>query len=227
MRKVLIVEDNKRVAQLINTYLEREGYCTSVAYDGARAMREYHSFKPDMLILDIMLPEKSGLDIARDIRKESTVPIIFVTARSDEEDKLRGLGVGADDYIVKPFSPKEMVARVEALFRRAGYETSMEKGDRRDLVFGGLRADLDNREIFLNEELIDLTALQFDLLIVFMKSPGRAFSREMLLEKLNAEVDISERSIDAHIKNIRKALGEPGKKDGLLKTVFGVGYKLG
>jgi len=226
MKKVLIVEDNIRVAKLIQSYLEKEGYVTFLAYDGAKAMREFRNNQLDLLILDIMLPEKSGLEIAKEVRKTSTVPIIMITAKSEEEDKLKGLSIGADDYIVKPFSPKEMVARVNAIFRRVDFDNSKPSKQIDKIEYKGLLLIPVRREVFYNDVQIDLTALQFNLLMILINSPGQVFSRTMLLEKIDAEEEIFERTIDAHIKNMRKAFGEPGKKDGLIKTVFGVGYKI-
>lgn len=226
MKKVLIVEDNRRVAKLIQSYLEKEGYTATLAYDGAKAMREFHNNQLDLLILDIMLPEKSGLEIAKEVRKTSTVPIIMITAKSEENDKLKGLSIGADDYIVKPFSPKEMVARVNAIFRRVDFDIGQPVKHIEKIEYKGLLLIPERREVFYHNKAIDLTALQFNLLIILTNSPGQVFSRTMLLEKIDADEEIFERTIDAHIKNMRKAFGEPGKKDGLIKTVFGVGYKI-
>ena len=226
MKKVLIVEDNVRVAKLIQSYIEKEGYETILAYDGAKAIREYHNNQPDLLILDVMLPEKSGLEIAREVRRESTVPIIMVTAKSEEGDKLKGLDIGADDYIIKPFSPKVMVARVNALFRRIGFDQSQPVKQTEKIEYKELLLIPARREVFYKNLPVDLTALQFNLLMIFVLSPGQVFSRTMLLEKIDAEEEIFERTIDAHIKNIRRAFGESGNKTGLIQTVFGVGYKL-
>ena len=226
MKKVLIVEDNIRVAKLIKSYLDKEGYVTIMAYDGVKAMSEFHKNQLDLLILDIMLPGKSGLEIANDIRKSSTIPIIMITAKSEEDDKLKGLAIGADDYIVKPFSPKEMVARVNAIFRRVDFDNAQPAKKSEKIEYKKLQLIPERREVYYNDKLIDLTALQFNLLMIFVNSPGQVFSRTMLLKKIDAEEEIFERTIDAHIKNIRKAFGEPGKKNDLIQTVFGVGYKI-
>ncbi|MDA3811528.1 MAG: response regulator transcription factor [Spirochaetaceae bacterium] len=226
MKKVLIVEDNVRVAKLIQSYIKKEGYGTVLAYDGAKALHEFFNNQFDLLILDIMLPEKSGLEIAEEVRKTSSVPIIMITAKSEEEDKLRGLGIGADDYIVKPFSPKEMVARVNALFRRVDFDQSIPAKQTKIIKYKELQLVPDRREVFYKNRQIEMTALQFNLLLIFINSPGQVFTRNMLLERIEAEEEIFERTIDAHIKNIRRAFGESGGKAGIIQTVFGVGYKL-
>ena len=225
MKTVLIVEDHSRVALLIQSYLKRDGYNTLLAFDGIQAIKMFDQNNPDLLILDVMLPGKSGLEIVKEIRKTSSVPIIMLTAKSEEKDKLNGLGLGADDYIVKPFSPNEMVARVNALFRRVEFDRSHTSVFSGPIKYKTLSLDPERREVFYKNIQIDITALQFKLLETFIKSPGQVFSRAALLENIQAEEEIYERTIDAHIKNIRKLIGESGNKTGLIHTVHGIGYK--
>lgn len=225
MKTVLIVEDHSRVALLIQSYLRRDGYNTLLAFDGLQAIKSFEKNNPDLLILDIMLPGLSGLEIVEKVRKVSSVPIIMLTAKSEEKDKLAGLKLGADDYIVKPFSPNEMVARVDALFRRIEFDQSNAPGISGRVVYKDLILDSERQEVFYKDTEIDITALQFRILETFINSPGQVFTRAALLERIQAEDEIYERTIDAHIKNIRKLIGEPGDKTGLIHTVHGVGYK--
>ncbi len=225
MKTVLIVEDHSRVALLIQSYLKRDGYNTLLAFDGLQAIKSFEKNNPDLLILDIMLPGLSGLEIVEKVRKVSSVPIIMLTAKSEEKDKLAGLKLGADDYIVKPFSPNEMVARVDALFRRVEFDQSGTQNLSGRVVYKDLILDSERQEVFYKDTEIDITALQFRILETFINSPGQVFTRAALLERIQAEDEIYERTIDAHIKNIRKLIGEPGDKTGLIHTVHGVGYK--
>jgi len=225
MKTVLIVEDHSRVALLIQSYLKRDGYKTLLAYDGIEAVKSFKKNRPDLLILDVMLPGLSGLDIVKKVRETSSVPIIMLTAKSEEKDKLKGLKLGADDYIVKPFSPNEMVARVEALFRRVEFDHFHTPETNGPVKYKELSLDPVRSEVFYNNIKIDITALQFRILETLIKSPGQVFTRTALLEQIQAEKEIYERTIDAHIKNIRKLIGESGNKTGLIHTMHGVGYK--
>ncbi|MDA3941138.1 MAG: response regulator transcription factor [Spirochaetia bacterium] len=225
MKTILIVEDHSRVALLIESYLKRGGYNTILSFDGIEAINSFEKNKPDLLILDVMLPGMSGLEIVKKVRKISSVPIIMLTAKSEEKDKLIGLELGADDYIVKPFSPNEMVARVNAIFRRVRFDQPLSISISEPIKYLDLILDPKRREIFYKNNQIDVTALQFSILETLIKSPGQVFTREALLEQIQAEGEIYERTIDAHIKNIRKLIGEPGNKTGLIQTVHGVGYK--
>ena len=215
MKTVMIVEDHSRVAKLIQSYIEREGYKTILAFDGIQALKLFNQYNPDLLVLDVMLPGKTGMEILKEIRKTSSIPIIMVTAKSEEKDKLKGLGFGADDYIVKPFSPNEMVARVNALFRRIEFDHTQKIEVTDTILYRDLRLEPERREVFYKNSKIEITALQFNLLSVFIKSPGQVFTRGMLLERIQAEEEIFERTIDAHIKNIRRAIGEAGNKNGI------------
>ncbi len=226
MKTVLIVEDHARVALLIQSYLKRDGYKTLLSYDGIEAVKSFKKNRPDLLILDVMLPGLSGLEIVKQVRETSSVPIIMLTAKSEEKDKLKGLKLGADDYIVKPFSPNEMVARVDALFRRVEFDHSQTPEINAPVKYKDLSLDPVRREVFYKNIKIDITALQFRILETLIKYPGQVFTRAALLEQIQAEEEIYERTIDAHIKNIRKIIGESGNKTGLIHTVHGVGYKI-
>jgi two-component system, OmpR family, alkaline phosphatase synthesis response regulator PhoP len=223
-KKILVVEDEPKISQLVSDYLERAGYGVQVAYDGRTALSHARTDKPDLIVLDLGLPQMDGLDFTREFRKTSNAPIIMLTARSEETDKLIGLELGADDYITKPFSPKELVARVRVIFRRIDHVASSPEAVIRasDLTLDPqrLRVTADGRDI---EEL---TPTEFELLAALAAQPGRVFSRAQLLEAIHGVAFESyDRAIDAHIKNIRRKievkLGEPR----YIITVYGVGYK--
>ncbi|MER3483789.1 MAG: DNA-binding response regulator [Meiothermus sp.] len=204
---VLIVEDEARLAEILEDYLRRDGFRTERAKDGGRALELWRAANPDLILLDIMIPVLDGLEVARRIRAESEVPIIMLTARDDEVDKLVGLGLGADDYVVKPYSPREVVARVKAVLRRNGLEIDL----------GAFEARCEGRPI-------DLTTSELRLLGLLAKEPNRVRQRaELLAVTGDAESYADERTVDAHIKNIRRKLGDCGDR---IETVRGVGYKL-
>ena len=220
MNTILIVEDEARLAEILEDYLKREGYRTERAKDGGRALELWRAANPDLILLDIMLPVLDGLEVARRVRQESDVPIIMLTARDDEVDKLVGLGLGADDYVVKPYSPREVVARVKAVLRRSkGVMLAPEV-----YRVGLLEVNLASFEARCNGELLDLTTSELKLLGLLAKEPGRVRQRpELLAVTGDAESFADERTVDAHIKNIRRKLGECGEQ---IETVRGVGYKL-
>lgn len=227
-RKILVVDDEARIVRLVRTYLEGAGFQVSAAYDGREALQAFRSERPDLVVLDLMLPEIDGLDVARAIRRESDVPIIMLTARAEETDRLIGLELGADDYVVKPFSPRELTARVRAVLRRTNPVTEA-SGPAQDEVLevGDLRLDTARRQASLRGQPIDLTAVQFDLLTVMARQPGRVFSRMQLLDAVQGEAyEGYERTIDAHVKNLRKAMGDNSRAPRYILTVRGVGYKL-
>jgi len=223
-KQILVVDDEPKISQLVSDYLERAGYVVQVAYDGKTALSHARTDKPALIVLDLGLPQMDGLDFTREFRKSSNAPIIMLTARSEETDKLIGLELGADDYITKPFSPKELVARVRVIFRRIDNISSSgaEVIRAADLVLDTqrLRVTTEGREI---EEL---TPTEFELLAALAAQPGRVFSRAQLLEAIHGVAFESyERAIDAHIKNIRhKIEPKPGEPRYIL-TVYGVGYK--
>ncbi len=223
-KKILVVDDEPKITQLVRDYLERAGFEVQIAYDGKTALSLAKTEKPDMVILDLGLPQMDGLDFTREFRKFSNTPIIMLTARSEESDKLIGLEIGADDYITKPFSPKELVARVRVVFRRMAsiMDTSTDIIQATDLTLDipRLRVTITGREI---EEL---TPTEFELLAALARQPGRVFTRSNLLDAIHGVAFESyERAIDAHIKNIRRKIEvKPGEPKYIL-TVYGVGYK--
>jgi two-component system, OmpR family, alkaline phosphatase synthesis response regulator PhoP len=224
MKTILVVDDEPKIVELLRDYLERAGFRVFIACNGKTALALAHSEKPDLIILDLGLPEMDGLDVTRTLRKGSNVPIIMLTARSDETDKLIGLELGADDYITKPFSPRELVARVRVVFRRMeNYsETTTEILHAADLTLDIPRM----RVIAAGREIEEFTPTEFELLAAMARHPGRVFTRNQLLEAVHGiAFESYERAIDAHIKNIRRkiepGLGEPR----YILTVYGVGYK--
>ncbi len=221
MDKILVVDDEPRIVRLLRAYLEKAGFQVVVAYDGREAMAAFRHEKPNLVILDLMLPELDGFEICKIVRKESDAPIIMLTARIDEDDRVLGLELGADDYVTKPFSPREVVARVKAVLRRV-------QGDRRKtpIRVGDLELDPESYTVTLRGEPVTLTPTEFELLHTLMDQPGRVFTRLQLLEQLQGYAyEGYERTIDAHIKNLRKHLGDPPRKSRYILTVHGVGYK--
>ncbi len=228
-RKILVVDDEARVVRLVRTYLEGAGFEVVAAYDGEEALRVFRSERPDLVVLDLMLPKMDGLDVARAMHRISNTPIIMLTAKAEETDRLVGLELGADDYVVKPFSPRELVARVRAVLRRAAREAPQAPlaGGRERIEVGDLQIDLARRQAFVNGKPVDLTTTQFDLLAVLASQPGRVFTRMQLLDAIQGDAyEGYERTIDAHIKNLRKALGDNPRQPRYIVTVRGVGYKL-
>ncbi|NOZ50578.1 MAG: response regulator transcription factor [Chloroflexi bacterium] len=225
-RKILVVDDEMGVVRLVRTYLEGAGYEVVVAYDGAEALHVFHIEQPDLVVLDLMLPQIDGLDVARAMHRSSHVPIIMLTARVEEGDRLVGLELGADDYMIKPFSPRELVARVRAVLRRtAPVETSTPVSE--IITAGDIRLDMGRRQAALKGRPLNLTTLQFDLLSTLARQPGRVFTRLQLLDAVQGEsYEGFERTVDAHIKNLRKALGDNPRRQRYILTVRGVGYKL-
>jgi two-component system alkaline phosphatase synthesis response regulator PhoP len=220
--KILIIEDEVKIARTVRLYLEQEGYQVTAIHDGALALPALRNERPDLVLLDLMLPHVDGREICRQIRHESSVPIIMLTARSEESDKLIGLELGADDYITKPFSPREVVARVRAVLRRTRglvQPSSL-------LRLGKLEIDLEQRSVIFNEGLLDLTPIEYDLLVTLANRPGQVFSRLQLLEATqNVAYEGYERSIDQHIKNLRSKLQDDARNPTYILTVFGVGYR--
>ncbi len=222
MKRILVVDDELKIAQIARDYLEHAGFQVQMAGDGQAALAAWQAERPDLVVLDLGLPRLDGLDVAREIRRTAETPIIMLTARGDESDKLVGLELGADDYIVKPFSPKELVARVRAVLRRAEQPTT--KGL---LRAGDLELDPDRLRVTRAGELIDLTATEFQLLAALAAQPGRVFTRAQLLDAVQGVAFESyERAIDSHVKNIRRKLEPDPRRPRYLLTVYGVGYKL-
>jgi len=222
MKTILVVDDETKITQLTRDYLENAGFRALAVHDGLSALALIKTEKPDLVVLDLGLPKKDGLDVTREIRKDSHLPIIMLTARGEESDKLVGLELGADDYIVKPFSPKELVARVRAVLRRA------EAGPVPTEIIrvGEVTLDVPRLRVTRAEQAIELTPTEFQLLAALAAQPGRVFTRAQLLDAVRGvAVESYERAIDAHIKNIRRKLEPDPRQPQYVLTVYGVGYK--
>ena len=222
MKQILVVDDEPRIAAICRDYLERAGFKVSVAANGEDALALARAKQPDLVVLDLGLPKKDGLEVTRSLRGYSNVPIIMLTARVDETDKLIGLELGADDYLTKPFSPRELVARVRAVFRRT--ELGPARGD--VIRAGGVTLDIPRMQARISGRAIGLTSTEFDLLATLMRQPGRVFTRGQLLDAMRGEpAESFDRAIDAHIKNLRRKLERNPKEPRYVLTVYGVGYK--
>jgi two-component system, OmpR family, alkaline phosphatase synthesis response regulator PhoP len=222
MKQILVVDDEPRIAEICRDYLERAGFKVMIASNGADALTLARTKQPDLVVLDLGLPKMDGLDVTRALRKRSNVPIIMLTARVEESDKLIGLELGADDYLTKPFSPKELVARVRAVFRRTDIGTGQS-----DVVRAAdVTLDVPRMQAKVGPRSVELTSTEFELLAMMMRQPGRVFTRGQLLDAVRGEeIDSLDRVIDAHIKNLRRKL-EPDPRDPrYVLTVYGVGYK--
>ncbi|MFN2237485.1 MAG: response regulator transcription factor [Anaerolineales bacterium] len=227
MSRILVVDDDHDIVRLIKAYLERAGYLVMSAYDGETALHILRRDHPDLLVLDLMLPDRDGWDLTRLIRANPSlaeVPIIMLTARVEDSDKIVGLEIGADDYITKPFNPREVVARVRALLRRSQVGT---RSIQHVLQTGKLILDIGRRELLVDGEPVELTPSEFGLLQMLMESPGYAFTRAELLEKaLGYPYEGMGRTLDSHIKNLRQKIEPDPKKPTYIQTIYGVGYKL-
>ncbi|MEE8331033.1 MAG: response regulator transcription factor [Acidimicrobiia bacterium] len=222
MKKVLVVEDELKIARLVRDYLAEAGFAVLEASDGPAALAMARNHKPDMILMDIGIPGIDGLDVTKALRASSAVPIIMLTARSEETDRVVGLELGADDYITKPFSPKELVARIKAVLRRA--EATLGGGE--VLHAGEVTVDLPKMKVTVGSREVDLTATEFELLSTLARNPGRIYTRVQLLDGLYGDsVESYERSVDAHVKNIRRKLEPNPRKPQYVLTVYGVGYK--
>ena len=222
MKTALIVEDDQSIARLIRDYLDRAGYGVSLAADAESGLARTRTDKPDVIVLDLGLPGRDGIEMLRELRRFSNVPVVVVTARGDETDRVVGLELGADDYVVKPFSPRELVARVRAVLRR----TERVETDTEVIRVGDLTLDIPRMRAEMKGEPIDLTPTEFQLVLTMASQPGRVFTRNQLLDAVHGVAFESyERAIDAHIKNIRRKL-EPSQADPqYILTVYGVGYR--
>ena len=222
-RRILLVEDEKNIRDAVAAYLERAGYWVTPAADGQEAVDAFSLHQFDLVILDLMLPRLPGEKVCRIIRDTSDVPIIMLTAKGEVEDRIVGLELGADDYLIKPFSPRELVARVRALLRRAHIDSEPQ---REVLDFGGLTIDLPGHKVLVNDEEVDLTASEFKLLTTLSRYPGRVYSRMELVEKvLGYDFEGYERTIDSHVKNLRAKIGDDPRNPRWIYTVHGVGYR--
>jgi two-component system alkaline phosphatase synthesis response regulator PhoP len=223
-RRILVVDDDVKTVELVKLYLNRDGYKVLAAYDGIEALNLARQSHPDLIVLDLMLPGCEGLEICRTLKNESDVPIIMLTARTTEDDKLKGLNLGADDYVTKPFSPRELAARVRAILRRLPDET-LQRGPA-EIKRGELVLNFLNREAFLAGRALQLTPSEFKLLGVLAREPGRVFSRQQLIEMVfGYDFDGFDRTIDVHILNLRRKVEPDSDRPRYIKTVYGAGYK--
>jgi DNA-binding response OmpR family regulator len=220
-KKVLVVDDDVKTVELVKLYLDRDGYQVLTAYDGVEALRLAREGYPDLIVLDLMLPDIDGLEICRTLRRESDVPIIMLTARTTDRDKLAGLDLGADDYVTKPFSPKELAARVRAVLRRLPGERGPE-----EIKTGKLSMNLATHEAWFGGRPLNLTSVEFKLLGILAKEPGRVHSRTSLIEEaLGYDFEGFDRTIDVHILNLRRKVEPDPSRPRYIKTVYGIGYR--
>ncbi|NLS75706.1 MAG: response regulator transcription factor [Chloroflexi bacterium] len=221
-KSILIVEDEEQIVRVVRAYLEQAGYEVLVARNGPEGLMRVRQQRPDLVVLDLMLPGMDGLDVCRAIRRESSTPIIMLTARAEETDKLIGLEIGADDYMTKPFSPRELVARVRAVLRRVGGDEPAETLIRA----ANVEIDLQAHTVLVQGQQVDLTPTEFDLLVAMARHPGRVLSRAQLLDATLGEVyEGYERTIDVHIKNLRRKIEPDPRAPRYIQTVYGVGYR--
>ena len=225
--RILVVDDDKEVVRLMRAYLEQAGYEVLVAYDGDTALLMMRQERPDLLLLDLMLPGKDGLEITRHLRSDphlAATPIIMLTARIEDTDKIVGLEMGADDYVTKPYNPREVVARVRARLRKPVVADTVRQ---ELLVVGGLQMDLGRHEVRIEGQSVELTATEFNILRLLMESPGFVFTREELIDKaLGQDYEGLDRTLDSHMRNLRRKVEPNSRKPTYIKTVYGVGYRL-
>jgi DNA-binding response OmpR family regulator len=225
-RRILVVEDDHKTADLVRLYLERDGYWVLTAYDGSEGLDVAREWKPDLVVLDLLLPGFNGMEVCRTLRNESEVPIIMLTALSTEQDKLGGLDLGADDYVTKPFSPKELVARVHAVLRRTIEDSiySVPSGVER----GELKIDFHQHNVKVRERDVHLTPTEFRILAALVREPGRVFSRSQLVDKaLGYDFEGMDRTVDVHVLNLRRKIEVDANSPRYVMTVYGMGYKFG
>lgn len=222
---ILVVEDEETIADVIRSYLKKEGYQVAIANSGSEGLLQAKTIRPDLIILDLMLPDIHGEEICYAIRKDSSVPIIMLTAKSSQDDRIRGLSLGSDDYLIKPFSPRELALRVQNILRRVKgsaklAETSYNQGD--------IVINHDKLSVSVKGSAVDLTSSEYKILSILAKNPGRPFTREELISKVQGyDFPGFDRVIDTHIKNLRRKLGDEPRDAKLIQTVYGVGYKFG
>jgi two-component system alkaline phosphatase synthesis response regulator PhoP len=223
VKTILVVDDEPGIVRLARDYLEHAGFAVVTAADGASALAAARTSRPDLVVLDLGLPRLDGLDVTRAIRRDSDLPIVMLTARDDEVDKLVGLELGADDYVTKPFSPRELVARVKAVLRRS--EATPMRSEH--LAVGDLELDVPRMRVARAGRSVDLTATEFQLLLALARQPGRIFTRSQLLDVIHGVAFESyERAIDTHVKNVRRKLEPDHRRPRYIETVYGVGYRL-
>jgi two-component system OmpR family response regulator len=221
-KKILVIDDDEKIVELVQLYLKRDGYTVLTACDGGEALVSFRENNPDLVILDLMLPSVDGIEICRIMRSESDVPIIMLTARTSDRDKLTGLDMGADDYVTKPFSPGELAARVRAIFRRLPSQRGPS-----EMRHGDITVNMLKREAYLRSMPLNLTTVEFNVLAALVKEPGRVFDRMELIDRaMGHDFEGFDRVIDVHIFNLRRKLESDPKHPRYIRTVYGVGYKL-
>ena len=229
-QKILVVDDEQSIVTLLKYNLETAGYIVEVAYDGEEALKKVETEQPELIVLDVMLPKKDGIEVCKTIRSDKNlVPILMLTAKDDEFDRVLGLELGADDYMTKPFSPREVVARVKAILRRSQFVNEIEKEDvdDEDIIIGSIRIRPEFFEVYKEDELLELTPKEFELLLYLIERQGRVITREHMLNSVwNYEFAGDSRIVDVHISHLRDKLEEDPKQPKLIKTVRGLGYKL-
>jgi DNA-binding response OmpR family regulator len=226
-KKILVVDDEEKIVEVVRSYLENSGYTVYAAFSGSQALEMYEKLNPSLIILDLMLPDLSGEEICRKIRRRSSVPIIMLTAKVEEEDVLQGLDIGADDYVTKPFSPKQLVARVGAILRRVSGETIPLSGV---LSFndGALVVDTLKHEVRKGQNIINLTPIEYKLLSTLVKHPAKVFTRdELIVLVFGEDFEGYDRTVDTHIKNLRQKIEDDSKNPQYILTVHGIGYRFG
>jgi two-component system alkaline phosphatase synthesis response regulator PhoP len=220
--KILVVDDERNIVELMKFNLKKEGYDVVTAFDGLEALRVTREEKPELIVLDLMMPELGGLEVCKTLRKESKVPIIIVTAKGEEIDRILGLELGADDYVTKPFSPRELIARIKAVLRR----TSQKADEKDNLAFEDLEIDLIKHEVRINNAKIELKPKEFDLLKLLATQSGKVFTRDFLLEQLWGYDYLGDtRTVDVHVRRLRQKIEAKPSNPKFLKTVHGIGYK--
>lgn len=224
-KKVLLVDDEPQIVEVLDRYLTDEGFVVARAFDGAQAVAAFREERPDLIILDLTMPVMSGLDAFKIIREESRVPVIMLTSRVDEVDRVVGLELGADDYVTKPFSPREVAARVKTVLRRSG--SPLEQAAASELAVGDLRVNVLEHEVRVGGKAAELTATEFHILEVLAEQPGRTFTRTQLLDRVKSgELEIFDRTLDRHIANLRRKIEPDPANPRYVLTVIGVGYKM-
>lgn len=222
-KQILIADDNDGIVDILKKYISKEGFSPIVAYDGEGAIQMFNEYAPILILLDVMMPKKDGFEVCQEIRKTSNVPIIMVTAKSEDADRIMGLDIGADDYIIKPFSPGEVMARIRAILRRIDFS----KEENKDLIqHPGLEINLSNYEVKINGKIINLTKKEIEILWLLASNPGKVFSRDNLLNSVwGYEYFGDARTVDTHIKRLRAKIDIPESSNWDIKTIWGIGYK--
>lgn len=221
--QILIADDNDGIVDILKKYVAKEGFIPIIAYDGESAIQMFNEYAPILILLDVMMPKKDGFEVCQEIRKTSNVPIIMVTAKSEDADRIMGLDIGADDYIVKPFSPGEVMARIRAVLRRI----DLSKEENKDLIrHSGLEINISNYEVKINGKIVNLTKKEIEILWLLASNPGKVFSRDNLLNSVwGYEYFGDARTVDTHIKRLRAKIDIPESSNWDIKTIWGIGYK--